>query len=125
MGQYWFWQPDPTLIPAYVHILYNITHSLIIFIILFGLVWLFLKHPVWEMGAWAIHIGLDIFTHGFEFFPTPFLWPLFDYKFNGEPWGNPWIFIPNVILLIVTYTYFFWWKKNKSKAAKPSSHIAV
>jgi len=104
---------DPSMIPAYVDKLYNITHSLVIFIIVFGLTWLYLKRPVLEMGAWAIHVILDIFTHGFEFFPTPFLWPLSDYKFDGVPWGNPWIFFPNVILLILAYAYFFWRKRYK------------
>jgi len=107
--------PDPSLIPQYVDFLYNATHSLIIFFVVFSIVWFFLKKPLWEMGAWFFHIALDIFTHSFEFFPTPFLWPLFDYKFNGVSWGTAWVFFLNVALLFISYLYFFIYKKENLK----------
>lgn len=110
--------PDMSSIPAYVDSLYNATHSLIIFALVFGLVWVIRKKPLKEMGGWIFHILLDIPTHSTAFFATPFLWPLSSYKFDGEPWGNPWIFFPNVILLIATYSYFYIYKKRKSLARK-------
>ena len=98
--------PPMSLIPAYIHLLYNITHSLIIFIIIFALVWLIARKPVWIMLAWLLHIIIDIFSHSLEFFPTPFLWPLSDYVFNGIMWGNPYIFFPNWILLLILFIHF-------------------
>ena len=38
--------------------------------------------------AWPFHIILDFFTHSIEYFPTPILWPISDYKFDGIPWSN-------------------------------------
>ncbi|MBU1159598.1 hypothetical protein KKD04_00250, partial [Patescibacteria group bacterium] len=35
--------PDPNQIPVYAHWLYNFTHSLIIFAVVFGIVWIILK----------------------------------------------------------------------------------
>ena len=99
--------PDPALIPAYVDTLYNFTHSLVIFALVFGIVWFFCKQPFIPLLAWCFHIVLDIFTHSSAFFPTPFLWPISEYRFDGVSWGHPSIFIPNLILLALAYIWFF------------------
>ena len=106
--------PDPTLIPAYVSNLYNISHSLIIFAICFLVIWAIRRKPLWEMSAWALHILVDIPTHVHGVFPTPFLWPISEYRFSGIPWTEPIIFLPNVILLIAFYYYFFVYKNKPS-----------
>ena len=98
-------------IPSYVFSLYNISHSLIIFILIFGLVWFFRKKPFWEMSAWGLHIVVDIFTHSEKFFPTPFLWPVSDFYVNGHSWGSPEVFIPNVLCLAILYGA--WWHQRK------------
>jgi hypothetical protein len=36
-----------------------------------------------------------------------------DTHVNGVPWGNPIIYIPNVLLLAVLYAWFFF-KRKKS-----------
>ena len=104
---------DQNLIPQYVSILYNITHSMIIFAVVFCVVWFFLKKPYWLLGAWFLHILIDIPSHSFSFFPTPFLWPISNFKINGINWGNPIIFFPDVIILILIYV-IFWYKKSHS-----------
>ena len=106
--------PDPSLIPSYVHNLYNLTHSLIIFAVLFFVLWLIFKKPVWEALAWGLHIVFDIFTHSFKFFPTPFLWPVSGFKFDGWHWGSPWIFFPNLALLLILYLWFFVIRKRNA-----------
>lgn len=109
--------PSPGAIPEYVHTLYNWTHSLVIFAIVFGIVWLLRKKPLYELLAWPLHILMDLPTHSTRFFPTPFLWPFADYRFDGIPWSHPWIFFPNWILLVLVYGYL-WYKKKKAKAQK-------
>ena len=99
--------PDARLIPAYVGHLYNFTHSFIVFMILFWLLWAIFRRPVWEFSAWGLHILFDIPTHSHRFFPTPFLWPLSHFEVNGIPWASPQIFIPNVVLLVAFYLWFF------------------
>lgn len=98
--------PDPSQIPLYVHTLYDLTHSLVIFALVFGLVWIIRRRPWWIMGGWGLHILVDIPTHSSAFFPTPFLFPVSDFHIDGHPWSSPEIFIPNVILLIGLYTWF-------------------
>ncbi|MBI4059750.1 hypothetical protein HY406_01680 [Candidatus Giovannonibacteria bacterium] len=109
--------PDPALIPSYVSSLYNLTHSLIIFLLVFGII-IFatrkLRRPPWEMSAWGLHILLDIPTHSYKFFPTPFLWPFSDFKIDGWHWGSGWIFFPNLALLAILYLWFFALKKRFS-----------
>jgi len=99
--------PDPSLIPAYVHSLYNVTHSLVVFVAAFALVWLVRGKPFMEMGAWGLHLVMDIFTHSDAFFPTPFLWPVSDTHYNGVPWADPIIYVSNVLMLAVLYAWFF------------------
>ena len=108
---------DQSLVPYYVHGLYNITHSLIIAGLVFFLVWLFLKKFYWPLAAWPLHIIVDIPSHSANFFPTPFLWPISDFTFNGIGWGNPIIFFPNIIIIILLYIIFFY-KKRKDKNFK-------
>lgn len=104
--------PPDSAIPSYVHFLYNPTHSLIIFATAFFLVWLIRKKPLYEMCAWGLHILYDIPLHTEHFFPTPFLWPVSSYHFNGWNWGSPWIFFPNVALLAILYVWFFVVRKH-------------
>ncbi|MGB3072855.1 MAG: hypothetical protein WBB68_01185 [Candidatus Moraniibacteriota bacterium] len=99
--------PDPAGIPGYVHALYNSTHSLVIFVAVFALVWLIRKKPLYEMLGWPLHILVDIPTHSEKFFPTPFLWPISDFHVDGYNWSRPEIFIPNVILLTLLYLWFY------------------
>ena len=93
-------------VPQYVHSLYNVTHSLVIFAVVFLIVWTLHKKPFLPMLAWPLHILVDIPLHSTAFFPTPFFWPFFNnLRVNGIPWGEPIILIPNVILLVVLYSW--------------------
>ncbi|MEK7531848.1 MAG: hypothetical protein AAB545_02915 [Patescibacteria group bacterium] len=114
--------PDPNTIPSYVDSLYNITHSLIIFAIVFGFVWLLRKKPLWEFLAWPLHILVDIPTHSSQFFPTPFLWPVSDFYIEGRSWGTPEIFIPNVIFLVAIYFWYFIIRKKRLAKRTASLH---
>lgn len=104
--------PSTEAIPNYVHVLYNYTHSLVIFAAVFSLIWLLRRKPYIPLLAWGLHISMDIFEHSRAFFPTPFLWPLSSFTVNGTPWSNPWIFFPNWIALIIGYVL---WRSLKSR----------
>lgn len=97
--------PPMESIPDYVHQLYNFTHSLVAFLVVFALMWILRKKPYWLMGGWGLHIVFDIFGHSYEFFPTPIFWPISNWKFNGIPWSDPRVFIPNIVLLVVVYSF--------------------
>jgi len=103
-----FKAPDLKQIPSYVFRLYDITHSLVIWLAVFlilkllGLSW-------WTVVyyAWGMHILFDIFTHTKEFFPTPILWPFSKFHFSGINWSNKWFMLFNYALLLFLYLVFY------------------
>ncbi len=88
------------------HTLYQYSHSLIIFSIVFLFVWIILKRPYIAMFGWLLHILLDIPSHSISFFPTPFLFPISDYNFPyGIAWSTPWFMILNYILIFIIWAF--------------------
>lgn len=94
--------------------LYNWSHSIFIFALVFLLVWLvrrmYFGHthaeksgPYWPLLAWLLHILIDIPTHTYEFYPTPIFWPLSDTKFSGISWGVPWFMFLNYASLLIVF----------------------
>lgn len=104
--------PDILDFPVYAQNLYNMTHSLIVFLVFFFIVWFVRKRPLYPLAAWALHIIIDIPTHSLELFPTPFLWPISDYRFDGIGWNNPIIMVPNLILLAAIYGIWIYRKRG-------------
>lgn len=102
--------PDPSLIPQYVHTMYNVSHSLVIASLVIAFVWYVLGKHIVELFAWPLHVLVDIPTHASSFFPTPFLWPVSAFHINGVSWGTPWVFFSNIALLVVLYG---WWCVEK------------
>lgn len=101
-------------IPEYVFVGYRFTHSLIIFLVVFVVIYYIIREIPWILGGWLLHILIDIPTHTREFFPTPFLWPLSDFNFSGISWGNPTFMAVNYSLLIIIYLYLIlFYKKRK------------
>jgi hypothetical protein len=103
------------LIANLTHSLYNISHSLFVFLIVFALLYLIFKKPAWAMIGWILHILMDIPSHSYDFYPTPFLWPVSDFKINGVHWGTPWFMITNYSLLLATYLMLFYIRKIKKR----------
>ena len=97
-------------------VLYSFSHSAIVFLIAFIVVWLIQdyrkKKVPWTMGGWLLHILIDIPTHSYQFYPTPFLWPISTWMFNGWSWGNKWFMIANYSLIILFFIWL-WWKRKK------------
>lgn len=98
--------PPESTIPQYVHHLYDVTHSFVVFLLVFLLVWHLRGRPLTELGAWGLHILVDVPTHSFAFFPTPVLWPLSNWKFDGSQWMTPAILVTNYIFLVIGYVWF-------------------
>jgi hypothetical protein len=98
--------------------LYQISHSLFVFAAVFGLVWLLRRRPVLELLGWPLHILIDIPSHTLRFFPTPFLWPVSSYYFNGMSWGNRWFMLVNYSALVLVYL-LLWWTGRLHNALRP------
>lgn len=106
-------QRDTLFIFRFTAQLYQFTHSIIVFFIVFSVVHFLLRRPVWEMGAWLLHIFIDIPTHSYQFYPTPFLWPLSGVMVDGISWGVPWFMILNYSSLVLIYAALFLWRKKQ------------
>lgn len=100
--------PNITEFPMYAQNLYNVTHSLVIFIAAFVLIWAVVGKPVWVVAAWGLHILIDIPTHSLALFPTPFLWPISDFKIDGIGWGNPAILAIDIAMLLAVYSIWLY-----------------
>ena len=101
-------RPSLETIPLHVFTVYGITHSFVVYAVLFAFLWFLGKKPFAKLTlAWPLHILVDIPTHDATFFPTPFLWPISDFHINGISWGQPIIFIPNVVLVLSLYVYWY------------------
>ncbi|MBP7805291.1 MAG: hypothetical protein KA052_03690 [Candidatus Pacebacteria bacterium] len=88
------------------HELYNYSHSLVIWAAVFLLVWAIRKKPWLPLFGWALHILIDIPSHVISFYPTPFLFPLSEYRFPyGIQWSNKWYMIINYTLLAAVWIY--------------------
>ena len=95
--------PALAILPPYLFYAYNITHSLVVWGALFGLLWLARKIPPWLLSAGILHVVCDIPTHTESYFPTPFLWPFPTPFVNGIPWSTPWFMMANYAALIAVY----------------------
>ncbi len=105
--------------------LYNYSHSLVLFLIIFGGIFvirylrnhhkLWWQLVPWVMLAWPLHILADIPTHSTSFYPTPFLWPLSSFKVNGFSWSHPVFMTANYGLLIVVTIILFFKKRKMQK----------
>jgi len=100
--------PNISDYPIFAQNLYSITHSLVIFALMFAIFWIAAKRPVWVVAAWGLHILIDIPTHSLALFPTPFLWPISNLKVDGIGWDNPAILATNIILLIAVYSLWLY-----------------
>jgi hypothetical protein len=105
-NSFWLW--------ALPHSLYDISHSLLTFLLVFGILYLVLKRPVWELGGWLLHLLIDIPTHSYQFYPTPIFWPISGWKFGGISWATPWFMILNYSAILIVYAILFFRRKKKS-----------
>lgn len=96
------WERQPKWIRNWAERTYRFTHSLIISAMVIGAVYMMYGFQWWIL-AWPLHILIDIPTHSKKFFPTPFLWPVSEYRFNGISWANKWFMAADLSLLIIVY----------------------
>ncbi len=86
------------------HFMYQYSHSLVIWAVVFLITWVVSKRPRYELLGWALHILIDIPSHALSFYPTPFLFPISDYRFPyGVQWSNQWYMIINYSALLVVW----------------------
>lgn len=96
--------------------LYQYSHSLVVWAAVFIIVWIISKRPRWELLGWALHILIDIPSHVIDFYPTPFLFPISEYRFPyGIQWSNMWYMIINYAALVGVWGFILVSKFKKKK----------
>jgi hypothetical protein len=96
--------PAISTIPSYVFMMYNVTHSIIVWVVLFSTVWIIMRKPPVILGAWGVHILCDLFTHEPGYFLTPIFWPISSWHYtNGVRWSTPTFMIINYSALAIVY----------------------
>ena len=98
-SEFEFGRPSREELPYWVYDLYDISHSMVTALVFIAIAYKINKDFAWPMLAWPMHIIVDFFTHSIEFFPTPILWPISDYRFDGVPWSNPYVLVINLSLI--------------------------
>ena len=92
-------------VPKWVHKNYNLGHSIFFWICLYFLIYLLSGYNEYLLLAPIISIILDIPFHSMNAYPTPFLWPLSDYKVDGITWTEP--YISNLLYLFLLSFYYY------------------
>ncbi len=95
--------PPISILPDFVFHAYNLTHSLLVWSVLFGLIWVWRRYPPWVFLAWGLHILCDIPTHSSAYFPTPYLWPFPTPFVQGISWATGWFMATNYTALLLAY----------------------
>jgi membrane-bound metal-dependent hydrolase YbcI (DUF457 family) len=103
--------------PDLVVAAYALTHSLVIFAFFFGLaLWWRGGQPWWPLLAWGLHIVVDIFSHSYDYFPTPFLFPFSRFEVNSISWAEPTFMIANYTFLALVYFEIYRRQGKRSRA---------
>lgn len=97
------WNGHPVL--QLTSLLYSLSHSALVFLAAFAAAWLGRGQVPWAMGAWGLHILLDVPTHARSFYPTPFLWPLSDWTVDGFAWTSSWVWMLNYGALALVWSW--------------------
>lgn len=87
--------------------LYQAGHSLIVFLLVFGIATILARRIVFAMLGWLLHIVIDIFTHSLSYYATRFLWPVSDYRIDAIAWWTPWFWAATYGALGVVY-FLLW-----------------
>ena len=96
-------RPALETLPTWIFASYNMTHSIIVFGFVFLIICIITKKWFWPLAAWGLHIITDVPTHSNGFFPTPFLWPISSYRFDGISWATGWFMLLNYGALMIVF----------------------
>ncbi|MBD3318481.1 hypothetical protein GF342_01075 [Candidatus Woesearchaeota archaeon] len=108
-----FGPPNLAQIPAWTFMLYGISHSLIVWGLVVAVLYFSLKKFPYYVLAAPLAISIDVLTHSRDFLPTPFLWPLSEWRFPGIQWGQEWFIVTYWTLIIIGIAAVMFYKYRK------------
>jgi hypothetical protein len=95
--------PMPETVRLWAHHLHCVLHSALPASLVTALVWCLRGALWWPLLGWWLHIVIDVFTHSAAFFPSPVLYPLTSWGFDGVPWNHPAFMLANYAALALTW----------------------
>ncbi|QCB46027.1 hypothetical protein [Hydrogenophaga sp. PAMC20947] len=67
----------------------------------------------WPLLGWRLHIVIDVFTHSAQFLPSPVLYPLTYWGFEGWAWNQPgFLLLNDTALALVRAGLAHRWRRN-------------
>lgn len=105
----------PEMVEWVAHHLHCIFHSAVVASVVTLVICGLRRRFWWPLLGWWLHIVIDVFTHSAEFFPSPVVYPLSYWGFDGIPWNTPWFFAVNYAALALTW----WWLLKQQKHQPP------
>ncbi|HEX9444497.1 MAG TPA: hypothetical protein VGA73_10270, partial [Candidatus Binatia bacterium] len=106
--------PPLSTLPPYLFAAYNVTHSLVVWALLLGLLCIALRRFPWVWLAWGLHILCDIPTHNLRYFPTPYLWPFPTPFVDGISWATPRFMAANYAALAAVYLTILFYARRRA-----------
>jgi hypothetical protein len=104
--------PMPALVRMVAHHLHCVFHSAIVAAAVTGVVWV-LRRSFWlPLLGWWSHIVIDVFTHSAQYFPSPVIYPLSYWGFDGVAWNAPGFLALNYAALVAVWFWLLRRKRN-------------
>jgi hypothetical protein len=97
----------PPVVALVTHHLHCIAHSAIVAATATAACWLWLRRFWLPLAGWWLHIVIDVFTHSADFYPSPVLYPLTMWGFDGVAWNAPWFLAANYAALVAAGAWLF------------------
>ncbi len=101
--------------------LYSAVHSLLVFLLVFGMATILARRVVIGLLGWLLHILIDIPTHSLSFYATRFLWPFSTFRLDGIEWWTPWFWISTYAALAAVY--FVLWRRGWLSPRRPAADV--
>jgi hypothetical protein len=108
--------PMPHAIQLWAHHLHCILHSALVAAVVTAAVWTWRRAFWWPLLGWWSHIVIDMFTHSAEFFPSPVLYPLTYWGFDGVAWNRPGFLWANYLALAGVWLWLLWRERERRRS---------
>ncbi len=90
----------PASVAVWSHHLHCIFHSGLIAACVSIALWAATRRFWLPLLGWWSHILIDVFAHASDFYPSPVLYPLSYWGFDGIAWNTPWFMLGNYSALL-------------------------
>ena len=101
---------EPSMPPALTlltHHLHCVMHSALVAGVVTAACWVWLRRFWLPLLGWWTHILIDVFTHSADFYPSPVLYPVTYWGFDGIAWNTPWFMVVNYLVMLAVATVMF------------------